>query len=116
MGFGEEEHLGISLTHGGRSIDDLKGDDFAAQGLGDDDDEELEDDFGLENTRRRAEPSGAITGSTVKRNHFGGFGEDGDEEEPDRKKTKAEVMAEVIAKSKTHKVGLPPGRFPYVLT
>jgi nucleolar protein 14 len=104
MGFGEEEHLGMTLTHGGRSIDDLKGDDFAAQGLGDDDDDELEDDFGLENTRRRAEPSGLIDRSTVKRSHFGGFEGDGDDEEPDRKKSKAEVMAEVIAKSKTHKV------------
>jgi nucleolar protein 14 len=83
MGFGDDDgdHIGISkLTHGGRTIDELKGDDFAAQGL-DDDDDDLEDDFGLENTRRRAEASGAIDRNTVKRSHFGGFGEEGDEEE-----------------------------------
>ena len=45
----------------------------------------------------------------MKKAHFGGFddddGSDEDEDgEPARKKSKAEVMAEVIAKSKMHKV------------
>ncbi|KAF9006737.1 nucleolar protein 14 [Cyathus striatus] len=46
----------------------------------------------------------------VKKTHFGGFDDDdeGDvDEEPARKKSKAEVMAEVIAKSKEHKVAPP---------
>ncbi len=38
----------------------------------------------------------------------GGFEDDDEDgEEPARKKSKADVMAEVIAKSKHHKVGLP---------
>lgn len=46
----------------------------------------------------------------VKRTHFGGFDDDDDDEEnednemPARKKSKAEVMLEVMAKSKEHKV------------
>ena len=36
-------------------------------------------------------------------NNFGGFGDDNDDD-PDRQKTKAEVMREVIAKSKLHKL------------
>lgn len=66
--FGDDEDgfaLG-GLTHGGRSVMDLPGDDFDAQGLGDDD----EDEF-----------SGAIGRRQVMRDHFGGFGRDDEEEE-----------------------------------
>ena len=69
-------------------------------------------------------PEGLLDHDTVKKVHFGGFSDDEEEKEdevyhsdplisrkspnqslqPDRKKSKAEVMAEVIAKSKAHKV------------
>ncbi|TFK94236.1 Nop14-like protein [Polyporus arcularius HHB13444] len=79
------------LTHYGQSLSKL--DDFDNVGLGlDDDDEE----------------QGQLDKRTVERSHFGGFGDedegDEDEDEPARKKSKAEVMAEVIAKSKQHKI------------
>nr|VWO96259.1 Calcium-transporting ATPase (EC [Ganoderma boninense] len=80
------------LTHYGQSLSKL--DDFDNVGLGLDD----EEDDGLLDRR------------TVEKSHFGGFGdedegdEDEDEDEPARKKSKAEVMAEVIAKSKQHKM------------
>ncbi|KAI0375922.1 Nop14-like protein [Pilatotrama ljubarskyi] len=76
------------LTHYGQSLSKL--DDFDNVGLGLDDDDEDE---------------GQMDRRTVERSHFGGFeDEDGeDEDEPARKKSKAEVMAEVIAKSKEHK-------------
>ncbi|KAI0751061.1 nucleolar protein 14 [Daedaleopsis nitida] len=79
------------LTHYGQSLSKL--DDFDNVGLGlDDDDEE----------------GGQMDRQTVERSHFGGFGDgdedQDDEDEPARKKSKAEVMAEVIAKSKQHKI------------
>ncbi|OSD04573.1 Nop14-like protein [Trametes coccinea BRFM310] len=77
------------LTHYGQSLSKL--DDFDNVGLGLDDDDEDE---------------GQMDRRTVERSHFGGFGDEDegeDEEEPARKKSKAEVMAEVIAKSKEHK-------------
>lgn len=54
LGFGDDDfgsgQLGaFKLTHGGRAVDDLKGDDFRTQGL-DDDDEEVDDDFGINAT------------------------------------------------------------------
>lgn len=49
---------------------DLPGDDFVAQGLGGDDDEDDDD-----------EREGRIRRRDVGRGHFGGFGEDGAEEE-----------------------------------
>jgi len=58
------------LTHGGRSVVDLPGDDFVAQGLGGDDDDDDDD-----------EREGRIRRRDVGRGHFGGFGEDGAEEE-----------------------------------
>jgi nucleolar protein 14 len=89
LGFDEGQQLG-GLTHGGRNVMDLQGDDFMAQGLGDDD----EDD----------EERGTIGRRVVDRAHFGGF-ENGDEEAgEERKKSKQEVMAEVMAKSKEYKV------------
>ncbi|CDO73803.1 hypothetical protein BN946_scf185015.g132 [Trametes cinnabarina] len=75
------------LTHYGQSLSKL--DDFDTVGLGLDDDDEDE---------------GSMDRRTVERSHFGGFDDDEEEEgEPARKKSKAEVMAEVIAKSKEHK-------------
>ncbi|EJD53655.1 Nop14-like protein [Auricularia subglabra TFB-10046 SS5] len=79
------------LTHYGQSLGKI--DDFDTTGLA------LEDDD---------EADGGLDRLTVARDHFGGFGEERDEEaedddQPERKKTKAEVMAEVIAKSKEHK-------------
>ncbi|KAF8838628.1 Nop14-like protein [Paxillus ammoniavirescens] len=79
------------LTHYGQSLSKL--DDFDDIGLLMDEDEEEE---------------GQLDPETVKRAHFGGFDDDEETEEkeddPARKKTKAEVMAEVIAKSKEHKM------------
>jgi len=46
---------------------------------------------------------GDIKEDVVRQEHFGGNFEDEDENEPERKKTKAEVMQEVIAKSKMYK-------------
>ncbi|KAJ3847822.1 nucleolar protein 14 [Lentinula lateritia] len=77
------------LTHYGQSLSKL--DDFDNIGFG----EEDEDD-----------ETGRINEAIVKHTHFGGFDDDEDEDngEPARKKSKAEVMAEVIAKSKGHKI------------
>lgn len=50
---------------------------------------------------------GTIDKQTVSRTHFGGFGDDSPPDDDDgRKKSKAEVMKEVIAKSKFFKVYL----------
>ncbi|KAF9462063.1 nucleolar protein 14 [Collybia nuda] len=81
------------LTHYGQSLSKL--DDFDNVGLGlEDDDEE--------------ERAGQIDGDIVRQTHFGGFDDDNHDEddngEPARKKSKAEVMAEVMAKSKEHKL------------
>ncbi|EIN11075.1 Nop14-like protein [Punctularia strigosozonata HHB-11173 SS5] len=76
------------LTHYGQSLSNL--DDFDGAGLALDDEEEEED-------------RGQLDASVVKRAHFGGFSDDEEGDEPDRQKSKAEVMAEVIAKSKEHK-------------
>lgn len=83
---------GLTLTHGGRSVNELKGDDFVAQGFGEDDDEGDEE-------------RGRVGRDVVRRAHFGGF-EQGDDEEdkPERKRSRQEIMNEVIAKSKEHKV------------
>jgi hypothetical protein len=55
----------------------LKGDDFAAQGLGDDDDDgELDDDFGINREVVGEEREGDAT----RRNNFGGFGDAGDDD------------------------------------
>ncbi|KAF9651692.1 Nop14-like protein [Thelephora ganbajun] len=77
------------LTHYGQSLSKL--DDYDNIGLGLDNGDE--------------EDAGQIDSRTVQKVHFGGFesDEDDDEEGPERKKTKPEVMAEVIAKSKEHK-------------
>ncbi|KAF9900264.1 nucleolar complex protein 14 [Linnemannia zychae] len=78
------------LTHYGQSLAGL--DDFDEDGLGYSDDED--------------DNRGAIGGDIVSHSHFGGFEEGtGPEEthEDGRPKTKAEIMKEVIAKSKFHK-------------
>ncbi|KAI9467126.1 Nop14-like protein [Lactarius psammicola] len=78
----------VDLTHYGQSLSKL--DDFDEVGLRLDSDEE--------------DAKGQIDGDIVKGSHFGGFGsESEDETETERPKSKAEVMAEVIAKSKEHK-------------
>ncbi|KAF8231400.1 Nop14-like protein [Tricholoma matsutake] len=77
------------LTHYGQSLSKL--DDFDNVGLGLDDDEQEKDQ---------------IDADIVKKTHFGGFDDDEEDEnvEPARKRSKAEVMSEVIAKSKMHKL------------
>lgn len=67
-GFDESGLLG-GLTHGGRSVSDLPGDDFERQGLGADEEGD-EDDEG-----------GRIQKRQVSRGHFGGFEEEADEDE-----------------------------------
>ncbi|KAJ2712218.1 nucleolar complex protein 14 [Coemansia spiralis] len=78
-----------SLTHYGRSLDD---------------DEALNDmvgsDYGEDDGGGAA--GGTIGATDVAASHFGGF-EAAANGEPARKKTKAEVMQEIIAKSKQHK-------------
>lgn len=77
---GSSRRGGFTLTHGGRAVDDLQGDDFVAQGLMDDDDE-LEDDFGHRKDGMETDGvAGQIDENMVGRDHFGGFGEDGDED------------------------------------
>ncbi|TEB37087.1 Nop14-like protein [Coprinellus micaceus] len=79
------------LTHYGQSLSKMDDFDDVALRSEDDEDEEM--------------TSGKIGRDIVSRGHFGGFGEeDEDEEGPARKKSKAEVMAEVMAKSKEHKI------------
>lgn len=78
----------MNLTHYGQSLADI--DDFDDTGLA------LSDE----------EDNGQLDRSIVNKMHFGGF--DDDEQEPkddnDRPKSKNEVMKELIAKSKMHKV------------
>lgn len=89
----DDAEQGISLTHAGKSLT------FGEDGeLMDDFDEEFSDDGSdmsdlEEHNRKRLKRL---------RDQVASF-EDGDQEEPDRKKTKKEVMEEVIAKSKMHK-------------
>ncbi|KAF8743074.1 Nop14-like protein, partial [Rhizoctonia solani] len=73
------------LTHYGQSLNAL--DDFDGAGI------ELDDD----------EESGQIDANVVRHDHFGGFDDDGKEDESERAKSKAEVMSEIIAKSKAYK-------------
>ncbi len=97
------------LTHYGQSLSNL--DDFDNVGLGLDDEEEA--DLGMLQCSVflfgcSLSVVGAIDRRTVQKSHFGGFDDDEEDEEedgePERKKSKAEVMSEVIAKSKEHKV------------
>ncbi|KAF9171713.1 nucleolar complex protein 14 [Mortierella sp. AD011] len=80
----EEE---ADLTHYGQSLAGLDDFDEAELGYSDDDDNR-----------------GAISGDIVSHSHFGGFDEAPSETHQDgRPKSKAEVMSEIIAKSKFHK-------------
>ncbi|EPX73126.1 U3 snoRNP protein Nop14 [Schizosaccharomyces octosporus yFS286] len=77
------------LTHGKRPISEL-------------------DDFDEPDLALNAEEDEGLNNEVVRRMHFGGFGEDEPQEEeeegePKQKKSKHEVMSEIIAKSKTHK-------------
>lgn len=89
----DEPGHGISLTHGGKSFT------FGEDGeLLDDFDEEVSDDGSdmsdlEEHNRKRLKRLRDQVASN----------EEGDHEEPERKKSKKEVMEEVIAKSKLHK-------------
>ncbi|KAJ6615604.1 nucleolar protein 14 [Mycena sp. CBHHK59/15] len=79
------------LTHYGQSLSKL--DDFDTVGLG------LEDE----------EDAGQLNPDLVGKTHFGGFSDDEEEDAdheqvPERKKSKAEVMAEVMAKSKEYRL------------
>lgn len=89
----EDPSQGVSLTHAGKSLN------FDASGeLLDDFDEEFSDDGSdmsdlEEHNRKRLKRLRDQVASH----------EEGDQEEPERKKTKKEVMEEVIAKSKMYK-------------
>ncbi|KAI8065864.1 nucleolar protein 14 [Gongronella butleri] len=82
----DDEDEDVNLTHYGQSLADM--DDFDDTGLGVSDDED----------------AGQLDKSVVDKMHFGGFGdEENDEAQGDRPKSKHEVMKELIAKSKMHK-------------
>lgn len=89
----DEPGNGISLTHGGKSFT------FGEDGeLLDDFEEDISDDGSdmsdlEEHNRKRLKRLRDQVASN----------EEGDQEEPERKKTKKEIMEEVIAKSKLHK-------------
>lgn len=80
---------GFGLTHGGRRLDDLAVDDFQASAS---DVEGSEDDAFLKRKRPREDADNGAADA-----------EAGGDDEPERKKTKKEVMQEVVAKSKLHK-------------
>ncbi|KAK4954435.1 nucleolar complex protein 14 [Elasticomyces elasticus] len=78
----EDEGGGGLLTHGGRAIADLEEDDMKISG----DEEGSEDDGFLVRKRQREDEEDEVV-----------------DEQPDVKKSKKEVMTELIAKSKLHK-------------
>ncbi|KAJ5491525.1 hypothetical protein N7539_003092 [Penicillium diatomitis] len=80
-------HMGQSLTLDGTAVDDFDGGDLGGA--------ESDDDEAPRKRKRVGEDDGDDE-------DFIDFGEDG-EAQPERKKSKAEVMKEVIAKSKFHK-------------
>lgn len=88
----DDDDDGEGLTHGGKSItfdDETPVDDFAEQDL----DSDGDSDGSVRDMQRRKRL----------RAMAGEHGEDLESEQPDRKKTKKEVMEEVIAKSKMHR-------------
>ncbi|RUS21119.1 nucleolar protein 14 [Endogone sp. FLAS-F59071] len=111
----DEDDDGEGLTHYGRSLAEI--DDFEEEDL----DMSDEDDKGkfMEHLLRCCTlfppprltvydwsnngGAGTIDKHTVSRTHFGGFGDDAPPDDDGRKKSKAEVMKEVIAKSKFFK-------------
>ncbi|CAD6972745.1 unnamed protein product [Tilletia controversa] len=87
---GDGADSSFQLTHYGQSLNGL--DDL--------------DDIPLDDDEEEGGMSGNIDKRTTSRSHFGGFQEKDQDEEEDgeeRKKSKAEVMAEIIAKSKLGK-------------
>lgn len=87
-----DDEGGFGLTHGGRSIQDLAGDDFKDDVSGGSDDES--DGELIRKKRRRSDVEDEDDEEPVPEEP---------KDEPERKKTKKEVMEEVIAKSKMHK-------------
>ena len=87
-GSDDEDGAGFGLTHGGRALDDLPADDFGEETVHSEGEDEL--------IRRKRRRSSDVAEDDL--NHG-----EGTNDEPDRKKTKKEVMQEVIAKSKLHK-------------
>ena len=93
----EEDASLLTLTHGGRHLDALSYDDDELGGrlggrpYGDDEDED---------------GHGGLDDAHVRQLHFGGFREDAGDFEPTQQRDRSykEIMAEVIAKSKMHKV------------
>lgn len=93
---GDDDEGAFGLTHGGRSLAEFGDDDFADGGsLGEG--SGSEDDEFLKRKRRRSDEEDEVGDVD------GMEGTDGAEDAPERKKTKKEVMQEVIAKSKLHK-------------
>lgn len=88
-----DDEGGFGLTHGGRSIADLAGDDFKDDVSGGSDDES--DGELIRKKRRRSDVDDEEEDQQPLPEEA--------KEEPERKKTKKEVMEEVIAKSKMHK-------------
>ncbi|CAO3651469.1 unnamed protein product [Mucor hiemalis] len=82
----DDDEEDLSLTHYGQSLSNMDDFDDAGLGLSDDEEEKKQMD-----------------GKIVSRLHFGGF-EDEVQEEGDRHKSKHEIMKEIIAKSKMHKL------------
>ena len=88
---GSDDDGGFGLTHGGKKIQDLATDDFkddVSGGSDDDSDGEL-----MRKKRRRSDVDDEDEGHELAEQS----------QEPERKKTKNEVMQEVIAKSKQYK-------------
>lgn len=83
----DDDEEDLSLTHYGQSLSTMDDFDDAGLGLSDDEEEKKQMD-----------------GKIVSRLHFGGFEDERDEGEGERHKSKHEVMKEIIAKSKMHKV------------
>ncbi|KAK6432240.1 nucleolar complex protein 14 [Oleoguttula sp. CCFEE 5521] len=87
---GGDDEGGVGLTHGGRSLEELGGDDFQdTVSIGSED-----GDGELLRRKRRRDDEDELEGDD---------GAELDAEQPERKKTKNEVMQEVMAKSKMHK-------------
>lgn len=83
----DDDEEDMSLTHYGQSLSTMDDFDDAGLGLSDDEEEKKQMD-----------------GRIVSKLHFGGFEDDVPEEEGERHKSKHEIMKEIIAKSKMHKV------------
>ncbi|KAH8733028.1 nucleolar protein 14 [Phaeosphaeriaceae sp. PMI808] len=84
----------VQLTHGGQSLTfdhDIGEEDYDAASIGGSSVDEDDEDGFLKKKRRREGADGEVDGEAPQ------------EEQPERKKSKAEVMKEVIAKSKLHK-------------